>query len=123
MYTKSDLSTILFFIIIIALVLVVVGALIHAFWYGATAEEVEVYSVGCEVTQMAYAEETTGRSSSRPVYKMGVRCDEFAYTFNITSEQFARYAVGDVVEVEVTVWEYRDGKLDNTYRLLGPVIE
>ena len=85
--------------------------------------EVEIYSVGCEVTQMAYAEETVSRSQSRPVYKMGVRNDDFATTLDITSNQFAQFAVGDIVEVEVTVMEDAFGELYNTYKLLGPVIE
>jgi hypothetical protein len=85
--------------------------------------EVEIYSVGCEVTQMAYAEETVSRSQSRPVYKMGVRNDDFATTLDITSNQFAQFAVGDIVEVEVTVMEDAFGELYNTYKLLGPVIK
>ena len=85
--------------------------------------EVEVYSVGCEVTQMAYAEETVSRTQSRPVYKMGVRNDDFAVTLDISSNQFAQFAVGDIVEVEVTVMEDAFGGLHNTYKLLGPVIE
>ena len=85
--------------------------------------EVEVYSVGCEVSQMAYAEEQISRSQSKPVYKMGVRNDDFATTLDITSNQFAQFAIGDIVEVEVTVMENAFGELYNTYRLLGALKE
>lgn len=69
----------------------------------ATTAEVESYTVGCEVTQLAYAEKSVSRTDSRAVYKMGVRNDDFATTIEVSSADFARYVVGDVVEVEVTV--------------------
>ena len=85
----------------------------------AKTEEVEVFSVGCEVSQMVYAEEATGRSTSRPVYKMGVRNDEFAAVLDITDTQFAKYVVGDIVEVEVRVYESGLGTLNYEHKLLG----
>jgi hypothetical protein len=54
---------------------------------------------------------------------MGVRCDDFAATLDVTSNQFAQFAVGDIVEIEVTVMENAFGGLYNTYKLLSPVIE
>lgn len=70
----------------------------------ANTVEVETYTVGCEVSQMSYAEKSVGRSSYS-VYKMGVRNDDFATTFEISASDFARYVVGDVVEIEVVVLE------------------
>jgi hypothetical protein len=83
-----------------------------------TKTEVETYTVGCEVTKTAYAEEATGTRTSRPNYMMGVRCDDFATTFEITEEQFAKYTEKDIVEIEVTVWEYSDGTMKNTYKII-----
>jgi hypothetical protein len=91
--------------------------------YSEHEEEIERYSVGCEVTQMAYAEESVSRSHSKPVYKMGVRNDDFATTLNVTGEQFAQFVVGDVVEVEVRVIEFTGGERIYEYKLLGEVIE
>ena len=57
-------------------ILVIVAVFAFMVYIGYCAEEAEVvqtYSVGCEVSQLAYAEETVSRFSSRPVYKMGVR--------------------------------------------------
>lgn len=85
----------------------------------AATEEVEVFSVGCEVSQMVYAEEMVSRSTSRPVYKMGIRNDEFAAVLDITDTQFAKYVVGDIVEVEVRVYESGLGTLTYEYKLLG----
>ena len=103
----------------IILIVLVIGGLVVGVFATMTRVEVEVYTVGAEVSQMAYAEEAVSRSQSRPAYKMGVRNDEFAYTFDITDTQFAKYAVGDVVEVEVTIWEYFDGELSCEYKLIG----
>lgn len=107
-------------LVIFALLFVFIACTgLYAGFYEGTKVEIETYTTGCEVTQMAYAEETTGRSSSRPSYKMGVRNDDFATTFDVTDAQFAKYAIGDVVEVEVIVYEYRDGMHRNEYKLIG----
>jgi hypothetical protein len=114
-----DLFLILAMVLIALLLVALVGGLICGVVYECSATEVETYTVGCEVSQMAYAEEVMSRSSSRPSYKMGVRNDDFATTFDISAEEFAKYAVGDIVEVEVTVYEYMDGSLDNKYELVN----
>jgi hypothetical protein len=113
----------LFDLFMIVMCILVVGLVVFLIFIGVNQTEVEIYSVGCEVSQMAYAEETVSRVKSKPVYKMGVRCDDFATTLEVTSNQFAQFMVGDIVEVEVTVMENAFGGLYNTYKLLGPVIE
>ena len=113
----------LFDVFMTAMCLLVVGLLAFGLYIGCNQTEVEIYSVGCEVSQMAYAEETVSRTQSKPVYKMGVRCDDFATTLEVTSNQFAQFMVGDIVEVEVTVMENAFGGLYNTYKLLGPLAE
>ena len=110
------LSIVLVVVVIIGLFLLGVAGV--AAYQEITKTEVETYTVGCEVTKTAYAEETTGRSSSRPNFVMGVRCDDFSTTLEITEEQFAKYTEKDIVEVEVTVWEYSDGTMKNTYKLV-----
>ena len=113
----------LFDLFMIVMCILIVGLLVFGLYIGCNQTEIEIYSVGCEVSQMAYAEEIISRSQSKPVYKMGVQNDDFAVTLDITSNQFAQFAIGDIVEVEVTVMENAFGELYNTYRLLGPVIE
>ena len=111
----------LFDLFMIVMCILVVGLVVFLIFIGVNQTEVEIYSVGCEVSQMAYAEETVSRVKSKPVYKMGVRCDDFATTLEVTSNQFAQFMVGDIVEVEVTVMENAFGGLYNTYKLLGPL--
>ena len=119
MFKNKYFGEVLLDTMMIILIVLVIGGLAVGVFATMTRVEVEVYTVGAEVSQMAYAEEAVSRSQSRPVYKMGVRNDEFAHTFDITDTQFAKYAVGDVVEVEVTIWEYFDGELSCEYKLIG----
>ncbi len=117
--TIGDFFYYLFIGGLVLLIIALIACMIFVGMYECSRVEVETYTVGCEVSQMAYAEEQTSRTSSRPVYKMGVRNDDFATTFDITDAQFAKYAIGDVVEVEVIVYEYRDGEHRNEYKLIG----
>ena len=103
--------------------LIIVAAfafMVYVFICAEHTEIIQTYSIGCEVSQLAYAEETVSRFSSRPVYKMGVRCDDFATILDITSSQFAQFVVGDIVEVEVTEIEKINGDIIYEYKLLGP---
>ena len=110
--------------IIVRMVCALISNLIYACAVEASMYEVETYSVGCEVSQMVYAEEPVGKSKTEPVYKMGVRCDDFSAVLDITAEQFAQYTVGEIVEVEVII-EASDliDRQRQEYKLLGPVIE
>ena len=66
----------------VIMVLIIVGIIafaVFSIYCVEGAEVIQTYSVGCEVSQLAYAEETVSRSSSRPVYKMGV---SYEYMFN-----------------------------------------
>lgn len=122
MNKKINFGDVIFYsigIAAVALALFLIVCLIFTAYDAVTAVEVETYTVGCEVSQMAYAEEAVSRSRTRPVYKMGVRNDDFAYTFDINESQFAKYVTGDIVEVEVTVWEHSDGALTYSYKLIG----
>ena len=110
-------------VIMVLTIVAIVAFALFAIFCVEGAEVVEVYSVGCEVSQMAYAEEAVSRSSTRPVYKMGVRCDDFATTLDINSTQFAQFVIGDIVEIEVTEIELVDGSITYQYRLLGPCQE
>ena len=97
--------------------LVLLGSLVHGLIYEGSKTEVASYTTTCEITQMVCTEEVVTNSSSKAVYRMGVKCDDFASTFQITDEQFALYAIGDDVEVVTTVFQYRDGKQIQEHKL------
>lgn len=106
----------------ILLALIILALLVFSgfcFYDNLSVVEVETYSVGCEISQMAYAEETVSRSNSEPIYKMGVRNNNFSVTLDISAEQFAKYVIGEIVEIEVAVWEHFDGRITYTYKLIG----
>ena len=109
--------------IAILIIVTAFALMMYDYYCAEHTEVIQTYSVGCEVSQLAYAEETVSRSSSRPVYKMGVRCDDFATVLDITSSQFAQFVVGDIVEVEVTEIEIVNGDIVYEYKLLGPCQE
>jgi hypothetical protein len=116
---KTTLFEIILIALCITLVAIVIALIGFCIYDGVTTTEVETYTVGCEISQLSYAEKTNGRASSKAVYKMGVRNDDFATVFNINADTYAKYVVGDVVEVEVTVWEHYDGHLTYEYKLIG----
>lgn len=110
-----------FVIIIIVLIFVVtIGVCIWDSNHQLAKTEVESYTVGCEITRIDYSE-VAGISTShhKSFYKMGVRCDDFATTLDITEEDFAKYTNNDIVEIQVIIYEYRDGKQVTEYTLLG----
>lgn len=105
-------------IILVALCVVIIVSLISFNQYDATKVEIERYIEHCEISQMVYAEEATSRSTTRPVYKMGVRCDKFSTTLEISEQQFAQFMVSEQVSIEVVVFEYEDGKQTMTYSIV-----
>lgn len=111
-----------FAIILIVCVLAVallIGICIWDAGYQNSKTEIDTYVAVCEITQLDYAE-ITGKSTTAhiPVYKMGIRNSDFATTLTITPEDYARYTAGELVEVQVTVYEYRDGRQVVEYALL-----
>ena len=119
---KNFFETLLDYLPAIAILLVLamfIGALVLSAIAECSKTEVECYTTECEVTQVVYAEKANGRSSSKAVYKLGVRGEEICTTINITAEQFAMFAVGDTVEVKVIVYEKMDGTREIKYEVLG----
>ena len=106
-------------IILALLLLLLLSCLVYGIVMECCKTEVENYIIGCEVTQVAYAEKASGRSSSRATYKLGIRNDEICTTVDITAEQFAMFTVGDTVEVRVTVYESLGGVQQVEYEVLG----
>lgn len=66
-----------------------------------TTYEVESYTVGAEVTHSDYTSYYQKREGTITKYVLAVRNDNFSTVFNVSAETYAKYAVGDVVEVEV----------------------
>ena len=93
-------------IIILSLVCVfLIGLLVLLAYFEivkkVTTYEVESYTVGAEVSQSDYTSYYQKREGTITKYILAVRNDDFSTVFNVSAETYAKYAVGDVVEVEV----------------------
>lgn len=78
--------------------------------------EAETYTIGCEISNM----DIIVNGSSIRKHIISVRNDEFAATIDVDAETYAKYTEGEIVEVEVTVKENKDGtEQKNFYRLIG----
>jgi hypothetical protein len=66
-----------------------------------TTYEVERYTVGAEVSHSDYASYYKKNSGTITEYVLAVRNDDFSTVFNVSAETYAKYTVGDIVEVEV----------------------
>lgn len=113
---------ILFIILALLIVGLFVGLLIYAVMqmnleYSKT--EVDSYIEVFEISQLAYSEEQFSETTSSPVYRAGIRNENTAVTIRISSEDFARYTVGEIVTVKVTVYGYSDGSQGKEYTILG----
>lgn len=110
----------LFFVI-----LVMIGLLSLLVFFGvqelrdwATTEVVETYIVGAEVSHSDYASYYQKNHGTITRYVLGVRNDDFSTVFNVDASVWAKYAVGDIVEVEVREMESQV-KTWTEYKLLG----
>jgi hypothetical protein len=115
---RRNFCEIFLLILVVLFLAVLITCLVFKAIDTCSMTEVETYTVGCEVSQMSYAEKAISRSATTPVYKMGVRNDDFAATFEVSTEDFARYVIGDIVEVKVTIYEHIDGRQTQEYQLV-----
>lgn len=83
-----------------------------------TTYEVERYTVGAEVSHSDYTSYYKKNSGTITKYVLAVRNDDFSTVFNVSAETYAKYAVGDVVEVEVREMASKYNNW-NDYYLLG----
>lgn len=83
-----------------------------------TTYEVERYTVGAEVSHSDYTSYYKKNSGTITKYVIAVRNDDFSTVFNVSAETYAKYAVGDVVEVEVREMASKYNNW-NDYYLIG----
>ena len=83
-----------------------------------TTYEVERYTVGAEVSHSDYTSYYQKNNGTITKYVIAVRNNDFSTVFNVSAETYAKYAVGDVVEVEVREMASKYNNW-NDYYLLG----
>lgn len=97
----DELSMVIAVLVCVFLLGVMVWFTYHNVTDKLTTYEVERYTVGAEVTHSDYTSYYKKNSGTITNYVLGVRNDDFSTVFNVSAETYAKYAVGDVVEVEV----------------------
>lgn len=120
---KKLLDNLLMVVAILATIFLL-GLLVWGAYHGIvdklTTYEVERYTVGAEVSHSDYTSYYKKNSGTITKYVLAVRNDDFSTVFNVSAETYAKYAVGDVVEVEVREMTSKYNNW-NDYYLLGQV--
>ena len=75
----------------------------------STETEVETYTVGMEIIEKDFSSYYQKFEGVKTEYIINARGSGEAFVENVSSNVYAQYAVGDVVEVEVRVMENRVG--------------
>lgn len=118
---KKLLDNLLMVVAILATIFLL-GLLVWGAYHGIvdklTTYEVERYTVGAEVSHSDYASYYKKNSGTITEYVLAVRNDDFSTVFNVSAETYAKYTIGDVVEVEVREMASKYNNW-NDYYLLG----
>lgn len=83
-----------------------------------TTKEVETYTVGMEIIEKDYSTYYVKNSGTRTNYILNVRGSGESFVEKVGEQTYAKYAVGDIVEVEVRVMESRTNEWKE-YTILG----
>lgn len=85
----------------------------------STETEVETYTVGMEIIEKDFSSYYQKFEGVKTEYIINARGSGEAFVENVSSNVYAQYAVGDVVEVEVRVMENRVGTFRKEFKILG----
>lgn len=85
----------------------------------STETEVETYTVGMEIIEKDFSSYYQKFEGVKTEYIINARGSGEAFVENVSSNVYAQYAVGDVVEVEVRVMENRVGSFRKEFKILG----
>lgn len=83
-----------------------------------TTKEVETYTVGMEIIEKDYSTYYVKNSGTHTNYILNARGSGESFVEKVGEQTYAKYAVGDIVEVEVRVMESRTNEWKE-YTILG----
>ena len=109
---------ILITVIIVIFMLAICTIAVCAFIETATEEEVETYIVGMEIIEKDYSTYYIKNSGARTEYILNARGSGESFVEKVGEQTYAKYAVGDIVEVEVRVMETKT-RIWKEYTILG----
>lgn len=102
--------------IIIILTIALMGFIGWCFYMGAETE-VETYIVGMEIIEKDFSSYYKTYEGEQTTYVINAKGSDEAFVQEVSSEIYAKYEVGEVVDVEVTVFENNLGEFRKEYEI------
>lgn len=100
------------------LAIVVIAFAITILIFNSSEEEIiDTRVLSCEISNTDYST-AWSRATSYVSYIIAVRNEGFSATIKVDADTWARYAVGDTVDVKITTWQWREDTWEE-YEILG----
>ena len=115
---KIYFGEIIMWIILILAVIGLIGIITLTVIEWTTQEEVETYTIGMEIIEKDYSVYYVKNSGTRTKYILNLRGSGHAIVMNVGEQTYAKYAVGELLEVEVTELESALST-DIEYKIVG----
>ena len=115
---KIYFGEIIVWIFLVLAVIALIGIITISVVEWATEEEVETYTIGMEVIEKDYSVYYVKNSGTRTEYILNLRGSGHAIVMKVSEQTYAKYAVGELLEVEVTELESALST-DVEYRIVG----
>ena len=98
---KIYFGEIIMWIILILAVIALIGIITLTVIEWTTQEEVETYTIGMEIIEKDYSVYYVKNSGTRTKYILNLRGSGHAIVMEVNEPTYAKYAVGELLEVEV----------------------
>ena len=103
--------------IIVILLIILIGIVGWCFLMAET--EVESYIVGMEIIEKDFSSYYEKYEGEKTTYIINAKGSGEAFIQKVSPKIYANYEVGEIVEVEVTVFEDNFGNFRKEYKILG----
>ena len=115
---KISFGEIIVWAFLVLAVIALIGIITISVVEWTTEEEVKTYTIGMEVIEKDYSVYYVKNSGTRTEYILNLRGSGHAIVMNVGEQTYAKYAVGELLEVEVIELESALST-DIEYRIVG----
>ena len=115
---KISFGEIIIWAFLVLAVIALIGIITISVIEWTTQKEVETYTIGMEVIEKDYSVYYVKNSGTRTEYILNLRGSGHAIVMNVGEQTYAKYAVGELLEVEVIELESALST-DIEYRIVG----
>ena len=98
---KFSFGEIIVWTFLVLAVIALIGIITISVVEWTTQEEVETYTIGMEVIEKDYSVYYVKNSGTRTEYILNLRGSGHAIVMKVNEQTYAKYAVGELLEVEV----------------------